>query len=199
MNRLRTSFAVFLLAGLLLIGAIAGSDNETTNAELVATIHLYRTEGAEASLPDFERLLAEFKASGWIHDLLETSRTDPEALHYTGKSLGERPFQARDFALNIASVLGAFPAASPRLGALLATPIIVSGLLFLVRLRQRDSLDWAFALAAGCGLASLVAFGLTDRRYLLPCTPFLLLETDRFVKSPDLLCFDICFKILKGE
>ena len=104
MKRLRTRIEVLLMAGLLLCSAVASSDIESSHPELAATIHLYRTQGPEASLPDFERLQAEFNAGG---DRTNKATT----LRYIGEShwrLGN--FEpSRDYlnqALSVASELG---------------------------------------------------------------------------------------------
>jgi CHAT domain-containing protein/Tfp pilus assembly protein PilF len=71
-------FTLLIIAGLLLGSALAVSDSEVSNPDLVAAIALYRTEGPEAALPDLQRLLGEFKTS---RDRLN----EANALRYIGE------------------------------------------------------------------------------------------------------------------
>ena len=64
MNLKHSSLAMLALTGLLAIGLTQAEYGAATEAELDAVIALYRAEGAEKALPEFERLHALFKERG---------------------------------------------------------------------------------------------------------------------------------------
>lgn len=53
-----------LLLGLLTTSPIDASEMDTTHAGLIAAIELFRADGPDAALPDFERLQAGFNSNG---------------------------------------------------------------------------------------------------------------------------------------
>jgi tetratricopeptide (TPR) repeat protein len=77
MKRRVLSIAVPCSLGLLLALGIAG-DADTLDPRIEAAVALYREQGAETALPEFQRLAAEFRGG-------ESRRDEAAALHYVGE------------------------------------------------------------------------------------------------------------------
>jgi CHAT domain-containing protein len=64
MSQKHTSLAFLLLTGLIVLSTALAANNAATESELERTIELYRAEGAEKTLPEFERLHILFEQNG---------------------------------------------------------------------------------------------------------------------------------------
>jgi CHAT domain-containing protein/Tfp pilus assembly protein PilF len=60
----RTSLACLLIIGLIAWSTVQAANDSATESELESTIKLYRAEGAEKTLPEFERLHVLFEQNG---------------------------------------------------------------------------------------------------------------------------------------
>lgn len=104
MNPMRFNLYLLLLAGFMITSLTPAASGAATEAELASAIELYRAEGAEKALPEFERLHALFAKSA---DRVNESR----AKRYIGEShwrLGnyERSRTHLDAALGLMRELG---------------------------------------------------------------------------------------------
>ena len=119
MNLKRASLALLLLTGFMITSVAQAAKGAATEADLDATIALYRAEGAEKALPEFERLHALFEKSNdrvngaraerymgeshWRLGNYEQSRTHlDEALGLT-RELGQRLAEGKT--LNVLGLL----------------------------------------------------------------------------------------------
>ena len=64
MNLNQTAHLLFLLGMLMLAPKTLPADNHAVDPELESAISLYRADGAEAALPEFERLAARYRQGG---------------------------------------------------------------------------------------------------------------------------------------
>lgn len=119
MNPKRTNLALFLLIGFIATLATQAATNTATEAELDSAISLYRAEGAEKALPEFERLHALFEASDdqvnrvraeryigeshWRLGNYEQSRTHLNNALALTRELGQRLFEGET--LNVMGLL----------------------------------------------------------------------------------------------